>query len=162
MEILKGDYIVGMWFAEKKDNCNFQMTILKRNGKWLGEYRFRYYVDHQVFDSTDKKSWYTVTPPDNTTEEKVIEIGNEMLERLKDKMGFNFTEYVEVKGDFKKLLYKAGQTTWFHFKKIHKDDKESMEQLRKSYPGANLDGFGDDLKERRADVLRKKQSSGDS
>ena len=158
MEIKKGDYVVGIWFADKPDECNFQLTILKRDGKWLGEYRFRYYVDHQVFGSTDKKSWYTVTPPDDATEEKVIEVGNEMLKGLKDKMGFEFTEYVEVKGDFDKMLFKAGQTDWFHIKKINKDDKEGMKQLKKDNPGANLDGFGDDLRERRTNVLREKQN----
>lgn len=160
MELFKEDYVVGVWFAEKKDYGNFQLTVIKRNGAWLGEYRFRYYVDHKIHGSNDKKSFYTIQPPPETTEEQIIGMGNLITQKLKEIMGCEITEYVEVRGDMDKFLFRLAQKDWFHFKKIDTKDPEQVKQFEKEYPGMKLKSDGTiPILKRRCNVLRKKQSA---
>lgn len=114
MEIKDNDYIVGMWFAEAKNGDNWQLTLLKRDNKWLGEYRFRYKVDEKVFDSKDKKSFYSFTIDGKMKEKEVIAKLNKLFELIKIK--YPKGKFVEVKGDMDKFMYVMAQEKFIHIK----------------------------------------------
>lgn len=61
MQFKKDDRIIGVWFAEKPNGDNFMMTAKagEKPGIFEFEYRFRYVKDDRIWDSDDKKSFYS-------------------------------------------------------------------------------------------------------
>ena len=124
MEFFKDDYILGIWFAEKKNYCNFVMTVVRRCDQWLGEYRFRYFAgsSQKVFESDDVKSFYKFSLKATLSEEEIIRDCNLSMDESKKRDLFDFYEYVEVKGDFEKFKFRIAQEPWCHIKTVRKED----------------------------------------
>jgi len=122
MEFTVDDYILGMWFAEAPNGDNWQMTIIKRDGKWLGEYRFRYKKDDKVWHSNDRKSFYNFKIPEEETEEEVLKKMEVFFDVIK--IQYPRGEFISIKGDFNKFIFRMAQEPWFNIKKISQEDFE--------------------------------------
>lgn len=124
MEIHKNDYILGSWYAERDNGDNWLMTIVKRGDVWLGEYRFRYKKDTKVFNSNDKKSFYSFRVKGKMPEDMVIRAMNELFEILKLRYSKR-NKFIEVKGDMDKWIYLLAQEDIMHIKTISLKPKKN-------------------------------------
>src|SRR3990167_671736 len=125
MEIKETDYILGIWFAEDKNGNNFIMLVKRDKNtpkEWIGEYRFRYKVDDKIFDSDDKKSFYEFSIIDLTEKEVLAKIES-FFESIKIVYSFK-NEYVEIKGDVQKFMFRAAQAEWMNLKRLSKEEAE--------------------------------------
>jgi hypothetical protein len=116
MQLKKENYILGVWYAEKHGLGNWICTVKKgaEPNSWEGEYRFRYYKDGSIFDSKDERSFQCFMTKDLTEEQmkKKIEAVFEVI-----KMKYNdFDDYLDVRGDFMKMVEVSKNTTWMHIK----------------------------------------------
>lgn len=119
MELNDGDYILGTWFAEQMGFGNFIATVKRgKDGKWEGEYRFRYYVDDKQFDSQDKKRFYRFTA--DCSEEKMLELMREVFEFVKPMYPNGPYDEMIVQGSADKFMELAQDRPWFNISKEKK------------------------------------------
>lgn len=123
MGLDENDYIVGVWFAYDKDGNSLFMIIKRGDSQnsWKGSYVFRYKEDNKVFDSKDRKSKYNMVIKDTTEDELINKI-----HKTFDYMSRFFTEnkdFVEVKGNPKKMIELCKDKEWFNFKKVVSGNK---------------------------------------
>lgn len=139
MEFHEKDYILGVWFAAKRNGDNWMMTILKRNGEWLGEYRFRYAEDTKAFHSNDRKSFYGLKIDGSLPEEDVILKMSEFFDIIKREYN-DESDFVEIKGDVQKFMFQLAQRPWAHIKTINTagKSKEEVEKEFEESTGSNL------------------------
>jgi hypothetical protein len=129
MELKEGDYILGFWVLEAKD-MNWLCCVVKRDGKWIGEYRFRYYQDNKTFHSKDKKSFYRMEIKGDLPEEQVLSGIDTVVESFRPV--FKATNYDKVlvqSSDIQKAMFKLAQLPCMNMKSVHKDDTEELEKL---------------------------------
>ncbi len=94
--IQEGTYFHGIWVIDTPD-VNYMACLSKPDGgKWKFQYRFRYITDDKVWDSDDKKSWYSMTM--DGTEEEVLPHLLKTMRMLANKMGAEL-EFIELKMD---------------------------------------------------------------
>ena len=129
MELHEKDYVLAVWFGEKKDVGNFMMTVIKRGNEWLGETRLRYYEDNKVFGSKDRKTFYTFKPPITESEEEVLAKTKGLAEGLW--VLFSDTkDFLEIKGNPEKFMFEMAMQPWSNVKVVK--SKEEMEELMKT------------------------------
>jgi len=117
MEIRKDDHIIGTWFAEAPNGDDWLLTVLRRGEKYLGEYRFRYTRDGKIFDSKDKKSFYSLElSAARYSEETVIEKLNRLFEIIKTRYS-KFHKFIKVCGSFDRWRYLMAQEDFAHIKR---------------------------------------------
>lgn len=123
MDIRQNDYILGVWFISSEDK-DWLCTVVKRDGKWVGEYRFRYYADDKVFDSDDKKSFYTFEAegdlPEELIKERIDTIAQKMTEL--DIWAGSTLQYVDVRGDGAVWVEKMRNAPFVHIQETPTTD----------------------------------------
>lgn len=127
MQINDTDYILGVWFIEH-DKSNV-MSILKRDtdeNNWVGELRFRHFVDNKVFDSEDKKTVYEITVK-NKTENEVIEMQAKWMNEASGLSLMPLVDHFIVKGDSKKFMEMALTKEWMHMTSSHVTPSETVQ-----------------------------------
>lgn len=126
MEITDDDYFLGMWFCSAEGRYNWQCTVMKKKGKgdWIGEYRHRYIVDDKVFNSKDRKSFYTFSLPASETEENITKKVDELSKIVMEKQECDRSEFVDIRGNGQKMLFKLAQCEWASVKRMSKEDAE--------------------------------------
>ena len=123
MELKEDDYILGCWFAVDPDDNDWLMTIKRKQDdplNWTGEYRFRYRVDNKVFQSQDRKSFYSFTIT-NQTEEQVIEQLNKLVDMIREQYS-KFFKYTEIKGNSEKFAFRYLQEDFANCTMISPED----------------------------------------
>ena len=124
MVIEENDYILGFWFAEAGNGDDWLMILLRRGKKYIGEYRFRYKKDDKIFDSEDKKSFYSFSAKtEDVAEDEMVKKLNGFFEMVKLRYSVR-AKYIEVKGDFHKFSYLGAQEDFFHIKTGGKEEME--------------------------------------
>ncbi len=120
VELTKGTYILGMWYAEFPSNKgNLMACVTKVDNKWQLQYRFRYYKDDIVGpESNDKKSWYEGGLKDGEIpENKVFDTVETVFKQLYESRHTERHEFFPVYGDaqwFGELLANGGGPKWMH------------------------------------------------
>jgi hypothetical protein len=118
MDIHDGDYIVGLWFGGAKGapSSDCLITLLRRKNKWFLEWRFRYHVDGQPFDSKDAKSFYrsTLSAKDYPSEAIVLDKLEIWLSIIKLK--YHDLKYYPVRGGIDEFLAVISKQGWAHLK----------------------------------------------
>jgi len=123
MEFNGKDYILGVWFGEKKDTYNFLVTVKKdEEGYWYIETRLRIYNDSKVWNSKDKKYFktYKTETPYIKDEETIKTQAVTIFDTARAMFGLSFTDYVEVKGDMYKMSFLMATRPWSNFKTVPK------------------------------------------
>lgn len=119
MQIDDADYVLGVWFIEH-DKGNV-ISTLKRDddeNNWIGELRFRHFVDNKIFGSEDKKTVCEISVK-NKTEEEVIEMQTKwMNEAAALNLSLTIDHFI-VKGDVKKFMEMALTKEWMHISSSH-------------------------------------------
>lgn len=119
MQINENDYVLGVWFIEH-DKSNV-MSIFKRDddeNNWIGELRFRHFIDDKVFGSEDKKTVYDITVK-NKTEDEVIEMQAKWMHEASGLSLASTIDHFIVKGDGKKFMEMALTKEWMHMSSTH-------------------------------------------
>ncbi|GEM_PF-6976407 len=115
MFLLKGDYVLGVWHSET-EGLDFLASVVKRGNKWLGEFRWRYIVDNNIFEnSKDIKKFKRFETDDRPGIEQ--ELKEDISELVFSGLGFKDfknKQYLEIKGDAEKCLFMMGQQKWCH------------------------------------------------
>lgn len=124
MEMREDDYILGIWFISWETG-DWMLTAIKRDNKWLGEFRFRYCSDESkaLFDGKDRKSFYTLSIEDKS-EDEVRTVLNEMFEVFKKNCPHTIThaEHVPIEGSFEDFLMIMSNVSWCHIKTMKKEE----------------------------------------
>lgn len=122
MEIKPDDYILGYWFASNdNDDANWYMMIWKSEGKWYGQYTFRYHKDSDPFSGKDEKSVYSIKYGDDETEESILKNMNVFFEIIKQRFK-DFSDSFMVRGTFKKFRQIAQTKHYLHIKEVKGDE----------------------------------------
>jgi hypothetical protein len=129
MEINETDYILGVWHGEGK-NRNVLITLKKSSDGWIGEARLREIKDDKIFES-DTKGFWTLNITDRTEEEVITDI-QELMERMKRESFIDTYEFIEIKGNGEKFLFKIAQEPWAHIER-----NENAEGYRRNYQDTN-------------------------
>ncbi len=119
-------YYYGVWFVPG-DCFDYLASLLKKDGKWTLEYRFRYYSEESEdpFDKKDKKNRYVATMKDDSDESLQIAIkaSTDCASRLAEKIGSE-VDFVDLQcqaGD-PKFLFELGSRPWAHLRMVEKKD----------------------------------------
>ena len=118
---------IGLWFV-----------ALDEHGDWLGSacttedgdfemiYRFRYYVDKEVFeDSKDKKSWYKGTvSKDHADKDKIIEAMRAMTKALWTQSGGQRYEIMMGNGGEEEFMDEMSKLPFTTMKTRKLDEEE--------------------------------------
>lgn len=116
MRFEKDDYIVGIWFLEFHDKNILYNMKRNKEGKYIADIRFRYFKDDKIFNSSDKKSSYNISPDKDLTEKEVIndarKIFKEIIKEEKNKK--YFYDELLIQGDVKKFFELAKAKSWMH------------------------------------------------
>lgn len=118
MELANDDYILGYWFASDRDlNC-WYMMVIRRDGKWMMEYTFRYNnsnEDDDAFSGKDEKSVYTVSPKNEMTEIEMIDYAD-ALWNFNRNIFNNMSDRFLVQGGVVKFVEMAKEKDYLHLK----------------------------------------------
>ena len=124
MEFKDNDHILGIWYIEDKKK-NVLITVIKRNDKWLGEVRFRYYIDSKAFKSNDKKSFYSFTLSSHLSNEEIKTSMETIVKQIASVMVDPFIDYLEINGGTRDLLLVAPDKKWMHMKRVSKEELDA-------------------------------------
>lgn len=112
MEFHTGDYILGMWFMQNKEG-NFMLSVVKRNEEWIGEYRFRYFVDKKTFGSKDKKSFYSMKLKGNQKESEIIKTMDKIMNGFCESYKPDTTDKILIQStDINKFMFEMAKRDW--------------------------------------------------
>jgi predicted RNase H-like HicB family nuclease len=112
MEFKDGDYILGIWFMSNKGG-NFILSVVKRNEKWIGEYRFRYFRDNKTFGSKDKKSFYSMELHEGSTEQEIMTGIDEVIEGFGKSYQPDVVDKILIQStDMNKLMFEMAKKDW--------------------------------------------------
>lgn len=126
IEITPENYYIGMWFMELPDRIGNWMACAWRPkdkpGPWTLRWRFRYYEDEKIFDSEDRRSWYTMEIKD-ATEEKVVESLEYVATMMCGVTGTTLT-FWEIRGDGDKAMdkMKTHPPPWMHAQHMSEEE----------------------------------------
>jgi hypothetical protein len=117
VELKPDDYILAYWMASDAYNNNWYMMIWKSNGKWHGEYTFRYCKDDNSdpWNNKDEKSRYSFSVSGDTTEDSILKNSNAMFDFIKLKYN-DFSDFFLVQGDFLKFKEIAETKHYLHIR----------------------------------------------
>jgi|GEM_PF-2881992 hypothetical protein len=120
MELDENTYVLGYWFASDKDSNCWYMMICKKNGKWEGQYTFRYNMDKpgeefNAHSGKDKKNIYKMSWKGETPEDQLIGKVNALFEVIKVKFN-DFNDSFLVQGDSTKFIEIAKTKDYMHMK----------------------------------------------
>lgn len=98
IELHEGDYVAAVFVVHGKEGNVLAMLTrpVAAAETWCLQFRFRYYVDTRVFESDDRKSFYTVTLDGAKTEEEIIAQIAEAMPRLARPTGGGDLEVVRI------------------------------------------------------------------
>lgn len=118
--IEKGIYVSRVWFLYKVQATFDVLMDLHRqlpDGPWVLQYRFRYYRDHEVFDSKDEKSFWTATL-DSTiqSEAQAIRKVAPVLARLKAMTRLDCDVIVIESDEPRVIMHQMSQCRHFHMR----------------------------------------------
>ena len=116
---LEDCYILGYWFAEKRNRDCWYLIMTKKDSKWVGQQSFSYSkADDDPFAGTDKKSVYELKLREDMPqdEEHIIKTCNEIFEHVKmEYRGYN--DHFLVKGTAEDFLNIGKTKPYLNFKK---------------------------------------------
>ena len=117
----KADYFHGIWFVPLTPDSDW-MGCLKRNeGRWVFEYRFRYYSPESKnpHDDKDEKNWFVLRTKDDSPEllEKMLEMINKIILSFSEHTGHS-ADFVDLQcqADDPKIFFELGSRPWAHCK----------------------------------------------
>lgn len=117
IELVKQSYVLAQWFAENEAGDDFMMCVYKKDKldlNFVGKYRFRYRKDDKIFDSEDKKVWYTINFF-NEAEQLILMKMDYFINNL-IAAKFKKVDKSIVQGDTAKWIELAKKTTWCNMK----------------------------------------------
>ena len=134
VELNKGTYILGMWYAELRyKKGNLMTCVTKVDGKWKLQYRFRYYKDNLVeLESQDEKKWWGGERDGEISELEIFEGIEGVHDDMRTQGLIDRHEFFPVYGDaqwFGELLANGGGPKWMH---AHVATPEEIERYRLS------------------------------
>lgn len=80
---------------------------------WEAAYRFRYYNDSKVFDSTDEKRWYSVQFPKEMNEPQVLRSFGSVLCAATQAAGLEMSIVTVQSDSARKIIGILSQEPWF-------------------------------------------------
>ncbi len=111
MSIEISENTVGIWAVDLMNGSDFLGSVWREGDRYILEYRFRYYVDNETFDSKDKKNWQRMeVPTDRATEEQMIRAMRTVVEALWKGSGGKRYETLIGPGGAKQVM--ADMTKW--------------------------------------------------
>lgn len=130
MEIKHNDYVLGFWTGHSEEfRADFLMTVLRRDGEWHGEYRFRYHRDEKVYGSADEKSFYNfksrVDERDPDGEALLANLERVLIPAIRVK--YPDVRFNEVKGDGQRFMYVMALNEQSHIKRVNAEEWEKMQ-----------------------------------
>ena len=129
VELKKGTYILGMWYAELQyQKGNLMTCVTKVDGKWKLQYRFRYYNDAFAgVESQDGKRWWEAEKAGNDSETEIFE-GVEVIHKDMHTQGLiGRHEFFPVYGDaqwFWELITNGDGPKWMHAHVVTEEEIE--------------------------------------
>ena len=123
VEFKQTNYFIGFWFVGGKDQDWFA-CVFREQGQtdWRLVHRFRYHNDASTdpFDNKDKKSFYDASLDGKAkNENQIIEDVNKVAKLI----GMRFEtkpEFVDVRGDGDRALFRLAMQPWAHVKREKK------------------------------------------
>jgi hypothetical protein len=105
--IILDEKTLALWNVPLPDRSDWLAAVreLVPDEKYQLDYRFRYYADDKVFESEDKKSWYTAQL--SGTRHYVLESTRAIARRMASEAGSKVSEYLND-GDMKAFMEKIG------------------------------------------------------
>lgn len=119
VEFKNTNYFIGFWFVGGKDQ-DWLACVYREQGQtnWHLVHRFRYHnsASTDPFDNKDKKNFYEMGVDGNQKDEKqIIEDMNKLAAVVGLKMEVE-PEFVEVRGDGDRALFRLAMQPWSHVK----------------------------------------------
>lgn len=110
-------YILGYWFAEKKNRDCWYLIMTKKDDKWVGQQTFRKSIDDDPFSGNDKKSIYELKLREDMPqdEEHIIKTCDEIFKSIKMEYT-GYSDYFLVQGDAQKFFDIGKTKLYLHFK----------------------------------------------
>ena len=120
IEFKPGSYYLGFWFIDgKSKNTDWLGCVWREENspRWIFRSRFRYHnpESHDPFDNKDRKSFSNFEIDAAKKTEAQIEEDVGLIASI---IGVRFgvpVEFVEVRGDMDKALYRLALQPWAHF-----------------------------------------------
>jgi hypothetical protein len=118
-------YYHGIWFVGDGQTGDWMAKLFKREGKWVLDYRFRYYdkdnPGNGPHSGKDRKSWYSCVGSDDSDEqlEKIVEAANKVAAFCALHYGgteFDFVLLQCLDSD-PKFLFELGSRPWVNIKR---------------------------------------------
>lgn len=128
-------YHHAIWFVGNKRG-DWMGKLVKQDGKWLFEYRFRYYdpadPQNDAWSGKDTKSWYAFQSKDDSDEQRdrllyLLEHG--LIPMLEARYG-NKVDVVDLqcRNDEQKFFDAITSRPWCHAKEVTPEEFEAMKQ----------------------------------
>jgi len=119
IEFKSGNYYLGFWFVGGKDTDWLACAWREKDSpRWIFRSRFRYHnpESQDPFDDKDCKSFSNFEIDASQKSEAQIEKDVEVIATIvAARLGVP-TEFVEVRGDMDKALYRLALQPWAHIK----------------------------------------------
>lgn len=112
----EGRYFAAFWFVNSADKSRDWLAALWKDegGDWCGAYRFRYYNDDKLVDSSDEKSWYAITIPGETPENIAMRGLNVIADMIAKEYGGAIHKVPLRMSDPVKITERLQREPWFH------------------------------------------------
>ena len=126
LKITENDYILAEWFAERKDQLNVSLMVMRNvdiNG-FVGELRLRYIegnVYGDPFDGKDKKTVYTLEMPGESEDNALLKC-HHVMESLKNEHSLENVHFVLIRGGAEKYFELIKDKHWVNMKEIPLSD----------------------------------------
>ena len=122
----------GIWFVGNATG-DWMGSVYKEDGKWMLEYRFRYYYPNDpgndAFSVQDKKNWYKFGTKDDSEEDraKMVQAIEMIMPVMALKYG-NKVDFVDLDCDQSspKFFFELASRPWAHVKQVSEEEAEAM------------------------------------
>jgi len=121
-------YMHGIWYVHSRDNSGDWLAQLgKAGGKWVLQYRFRYYADDKSVGSEDKKNWVEARAEDDSdaSRDKMLGALKVLLPLIEVRYGVRH-EFVDLQcaPSDPKFMFELAMRPWCHMKRLTKKEME--------------------------------------
>ena len=119
IEFNDDSHIIALWFSESPEGNNW-LACAQRDNKTQEirvDYRFRYKKDDYAFNSKDEKSWYTVKPKKEDSNEKIIDTFR-LIQKAGTHLGFPYHDEVMINGGTQEFLDKTKDKPYMQMKQF--------------------------------------------
>lgn len=148
LEIKPENYYLGMWYMELPGGnwlCSAYHEKDQPEDNWTLLMRFRWYKDDKIFDSDDRRNWYTMKAVGESAEQVTAHmtvIAEQML-KMADAQDFQTQlSHYEINGNgdaFAKMVIER-PPPFMHAQQMSKEEAE--EKYGKEITAGSIDGSG--------------------